>query len=555
MESEGGGVASRRPWARLGLLVVGLALILLLLDPYLTDFPSQLAVLWRRLRYARVLVTLGVEAMCLLTLALGVLHRRLAVRWLVIGLLVSICAAHAAYAGVIKHPAQLFDFQMMGQETAQATSALRLYRDLWVPRLLLTGGLLLAVCAVAARLVPLRPSRGFFFLLPTVFVAVWVTAPSAESLPVLYPSFFAVPTMALRNVMFRLGSGPREPVRLAVADGTERPRFIIYIVDESVRGDVLSLNGASADTTPFLRRTELFNFGVSSAVANCSANSNVILRNGLTVLPDAAGRAFRTPNLFQYGHAAGYRTVYLEGQRLGGVLQNYLTRYDMQHVDDFEWMVERRPCERSGDCFIVEKIVETLRRGAPALIYAVKMGAHVPYQERYPRERQPFAPALAPDEGMVDRQRTLNSYYDALRWNVDDFFADLLPQIADQSYVLVYTSDHGENIFENGYVVTHCTERNAAPTEANVPLFALSTHPATRAALKAAVAHRADRASDYDIFPTLLEVMGYPWAPVRTLYGPSLYDKEVRTRRFFVGSIFSPAGDFWRDFPTLRAGL
>ena len=546
-EGRGGTGFWNGQWGRLALLVGALGVILFLLDPYVAELPSALRLVWRRPRW--LLVTLAVDGMCLLTLALGVLHRRLTVRWLVIGLLVSICAAHAAYAVVLRHPAQLFDFQLMGQETAQARGAIHMYERLWLPRLVITGGLLIVICAGAARLVPLRSSRSFFVLAPAVFGAIYGLTQSRDNLPVIYPSFFAVPALVLNNLMFRRASGPREPVHLAADAGTG-PRFIVYLVDESTRGDLLSINGAPVDTTPFLRQTELFNFGVSSAVANCSATSNLILRNGLVTLPDTAERAFRTPNLFQYAHAAGYRTVFIEGQRFGGVLQNYLTHYDMDHVDDFHWMTEARTCGRSGDCFLVEKIVETMRRGAPAVIYAVKMGSHTPYQSRYPETRTVFAPTLAPDEAMVDRERTLNSYYNALRWNVDDFFADLLPQIANQDYLLVYTSDHGQTILENGSLVTHCTERTAAPTEANVPLFALSTHPATRAALLAALPHHAGRATDYDIFPSLLRVMGYPTAPVRALYGPSLFDDEQRVRRFFAGNAFSSTPAVWRDFPT-----
>ena len=43
------------------------------------------------------------------------------------------------------------------------------------------------------------------------------------------------------------------------------------IMDESVRGDYLSLNDATHNTTPFLKATDhLVNFGVAISGGNCS---------------------------------------------------------------------------------------------------------------------------------------------------------------------------------------------------------------------------------------------------------------------------------------------
>ena len=56
-------------------------------------------------------------------------------------------------------------------------------------------------------------------------------------------------------------------------EGTIRPIFnkIVMIMDESVRGDYVSLNDATHNTTPFLKTTDhLVNFGVAISGGNCS---------------------------------------------------------------------------------------------------------------------------------------------------------------------------------------------------------------------------------------------------------------------------------------------
>ena len=57
-------------------------------------------------------------------------------------------------------------------------------------------------------------------------------------------------------------------------EGAVHPIFnkIVMIMDESVRGDYLSLNDATHNTTPFLKATDhLVNFGVAISGGNCSS--------------------------------------------------------------------------------------------------------------------------------------------------------------------------------------------------------------------------------------------------------------------------------------------
>ena len=59
-------------------------------------------------------------------------------------------------------------------------------------------------------------------------------------------------------------------------EGAVHPIFnkIVMIMDESVRGDYISLNDATHDTTPFLKTLEnLINFGVAISSGNCSHTS------------------------------------------------------------------------------------------------------------------------------------------------------------------------------------------------------------------------------------------------------------------------------------------
>ena len=77
--------------------------------------------------------------------------------------------------------------------------------------------------------------------------------------------------------------GAREEVKISHDKNAITPDKIFYIVDESVRGDYLSINGFSEDTTPYLNsQKDLFiNFGAVSSSSNCSLTANIALQSGL----------------------------------------------------------------------------------------------------------------------------------------------------------------------------------------------------------------------------------------------------------------------------------
>ena len=123
-----------------------------------------------------------------------------------------------------------------------------------------------------------------------------------------------------------------------------------------------------------------------------------------------------------------------------------------------------------------------------------------------------------------------NAYRNTLLWNVGAFFDRLLGQADLAGSTIIYTADHGQNLHERGGtgVVTHCSP-DPQPEEGLVPLVVLETAATAATAAQpgaidwaAAAARGRDRSSHFQIFPTLLELMGYPPRAVQGLYGTDL---------------------------------
>jgi hypothetical protein len=103
-------------------------------------------------------------------------------------------------------------------------------------------------------------------------------------------------------------------------------------------------------------------------------------------------------------------------------------------------------------------------------------------------------------------------------------------------------------LFEGGYDLAHCSlTASLHRGEVFVPLFAITHSPALGASFKAE-AHRAfNRASHFDIFPTLLESMGYSSEWVEKVYGPSLLNVPVERKRGFLMGTFDDPAALWVD--------
>ena len=346
-----------------------------------------------------------------------------------------------------------------------------------------------------------------------------------EGLPVQFTS----PAFAVVLGLERLLAGPaagRKEVAIEPLDAP-RARSVVVIMDESVRGDLLDINRPGGAYSALLSHgAATANFGIMSSIATCSAATNAAFRYGAarqTYLEDLAAN----PSIWRYARKAGYRTVYIDGQRHGGGLMNLMSAAELADIDEHVQLpAATRPMDR--DIEIARRLRRVVEdRGPPRFVYVNKMGAHFPYEGKYPPEQAPFQPALArtyfgnevdpkniwrpQKEDDETRTRLRNSYLNALAWNVGRFFETLLADLDLSDAVLLYMADHGQNLNEDGRsgYHTHCSTGNAPATEGMVPLAVLTGIPRVLADMRRAAAKNRDRVSQFNVFPSVLALLGY----------------------------------------------
>lgn len=370
-----------------------------------------------------------------------------------------------------------------------------------------------------------------------LFLALAMLACAATNLGIQQiglPANWGTSLLQFYRVAVRWSLADFEPAQRAAlpALSTARPaNNIVLIIDESIRSDHLSLNGYERATTPFLEELQettglVANWGTAVSGATCSPLSNALIISGVRLSEETGSRAEaltrQAPTVFHYARAMGYKTYYLDAQT--DYLWNGLSLEDLAAVDG--WVnTKQLGTDWQVDLHAAEWIRDKVSSSTGNFIVLNKKGVHFLYEESYPPEEAVWGPA--PQDYHTQPERVDNVYDNGIRYNVNSFFERLLkdsPALLENT-VILYTSDHGQTLFENGVDWLHC---NYTPPEASVPLLLigkLERAPDT-----------AYPASHSNILPTLLDLMGVP-EDVRAMeYAPSLLSATRGDvgRRFYL---------------------
>jgi lipid A ethanolaminephosphotransferase len=382
-----------------------------------------------------------------------------------------------------------------------------------------------------------------------VFIAVcyrkqWIFI-HGKGWPIAFPSIVMIPIKSVLSIARREVVPRCAPARVTLTPGPAPLRKLVFVMDESIRGDYTTLGNRRLDTTPYLAGLgeALVNFGVATSGHNCSSYSRYLLRHGsrMEALPQALAHGLNLPGptIWQYAKAAGLRTVYIDGFANDLRLHSGMSLQEARGIDKYIRIPAAPPHARDAE--VADCLIAALADPVDAFIYVDKYGIHQPYENKVPPGASPYQAG----DGASRAAKLVAAYKNAVRWNVDGFFRQVLEGRDLTGLAMIYTSDHGQSLLEGGYSISHCSiGPDIVVGEALVPLAAiLGAHP-LRAELRAAAARMLDRASHFDIFPTLLVLLGYDPADVAALYGAGLLGAARPDRRFLSGF---KTGAHWVD--------
>jgi glucan phosphoethanolaminetransferase (alkaline phosphatase superfamily) len=316
------------------------------------------------------------------------------------------------------------------------------------------------------------------------------------------------------------------------------PLHLVLVIGETVRPDHLGVYGYARDTTPGLSaiRDELLLFHDVASTAHWTD----------AAVPGIVARTVakhRRAGLVRTMREGGYHTAWLSNQEGSALVSD-------AHVADFargsyDFLLRL-------DTALLPPFDALLRQAGPRQLIALHMiGSHFPYEERYDAQARKFFPTLA-DAGVSGhpgarfKAQTINSYDNTLV-ALDRFLTRVIAALrADREpALLVFTSDHGENLFDDDRQRFMHALADPSKADTTVPLFFWANDAYRRrwpAALPALAARSRAPVSHADLMPTLLDLAGIDADGIAPQ--ESLVSTDWRPRPRHLQQIDGPGWDY-----------
>ncbi|MYN06451.1 phosphoethanolamine transferase [Pseudoduganella aquatica] len=304
----------------------------------------------------------------------------------------------------------------------------------------------------------------------------------------------------------------------------DTPMLVVLVVGESLRSDHLGINGYARNTTPGLAALgpQLLSFPDVASTANWTGYAMP------AIVSHATGKQRAT--LVPTFREAGFRTAWLSNQEVSVYGASAEVREYARNSMDFHLRTDDN---------LLPMFTSFVRQAGPRQFLVLHMiGSHIPYEERYSGASRVFHPTLS-DAGVdnplpKNKAEAINSY-DNTVVETDRFLARMIAvlQAEQRPAVLVFTSDHGENLFDDQRQLFMHAQPGPTRYDTHVPLLVWMNaayrraYPAVVAALQA---NRAKPVGHASMFASVLELGAVAWqgSDARASFASPMYQPGPR---------------------------
>ena len=265
------------------------------------------------------------------------------------------------------------------------------------------------------------------------------------------------------------------------------PEVYVMVVGETARAHNFSLYGYPRNTNPLLSKTP----GIK-AFPNVTTQSNTTHKSVPMLLSAASAedfeRLFHEKGILAAFKEAGFHTVFISNQLPNHSFIDFLG----EQADEHYFLKKEEALQGNHyDEDLLQKLDEILPKADASssahyhyryrklFVVLHSYGSHFNYQERYPRSFAYFKPDSRSEAKSENRRDLLNAYDNTIRYT-DYILYGIIERLqkwegiqtkTDGVYgqpisAMLYTSDHGENIFDD----ERCLFLHAAPKASDYEL-------------------------------------------------------------------------------------
>ena len=304
-----------------------------------------------------------------------------------------------------------------------------------------------------------------------------------------------------RVAHFRFGATPTHN-----ADSTE---VYVLVIGETARSSNFQLYGYARPTTPQLsRESRLMVFRNVRSQSNTTHKSVPMLLTAATA--DDHSRLYHEKGILAAFGEAGFHTAFFSNQLRNHSYIDFLG----EEANNACFIREKQPSSRPDDEQLLPYVAQELDQHHRKLFIVLHMyGSHFNYRDRYSRANARFLPD-EPTEAKAENRPQLLNAYDNTILHTDRILARLIGMFRARHCIsaVLYTSDHGENIFDDSrHLFLHASPR-PSEYDTDVPLLVWTSeqfgrqYPQVVNAMRSNLRKGAE--SNASVFPTMLSIAG-----------------------------------------------
>lgn len=228
----------------------------------------------------------------------------------------------------------------------------------------------------------------------------------------------------------------------------EEREIYVMVIGETSRALNWQLYGYDRETTPLLsRQTGLVAFPKVLTESNTTHKSVPMLMSNVTAC--SYDSIYYQKGIITAFKEAGFRTAFFSNQRRN---HSFIDFFGME-ADTYDFIKEDSLSStyNPSDDELLKLVEQELSKGAKKqFIVLHTYGSHFNYRERYPSGDAFFTPDFPVDAERKYRDNLINAYDNSIRYT-DRFLSRLIGMLEHQETdaALIYTSDHGEDIFDD----------------------------------------------------------------------------------------------------------
>ncbi|MCT4589184.1 MAG: phosphoethanolamine transferase [Carboxylicivirga sp.] len=223
--------------------------------------------------------------------------------------------------------------------------------------------------------------------------------------------------------------------------------LVILVLGEAVRSDHLQLNGYDRKTTPYLIKDNVISLpNIKSLYTYTAASIPQMLTRSDSL---SLSRSYTEESFVSILNRCDYKTVWIANQtpdytydrfaKKSNLYKNISQKYST--YSDAQWT----------DASLIDAMKElSSNLSQSQFICLHSIGSHWYYNYRYPKSFEKFVPTTRSRSISQNTNQELINAYDNSILFMDHFVHNIISIIKNKNAILIYLSDHGELLGEDG---------------------------------------------------------------------------------------------------------